>query len=263
MVQLGQVSLGDGTTKLCVPLMGATVEDILTNMKHIRHLPCHVVEWRLDTFHEVQQMEAVVGVLLMLKPMLGDKALLATFRTDAQGGEQAISWSYYFGLYEALLPTSLVDGIDVEYIGAQAEPALYEHLRTSAARHHVTIIMSDHDFHHTPRLQDGVDRLAAMYNLEPQVVKLACMPENTEDVLTLLRISNYMKVHYPQAVVITMSMGPLGVISRLCGSLFGNAMSFGAGTVASAPGQVDVSIMQGIMSIIDGNPLEDEHVGLH
>ena len=53
--------------------------------------------------------------------------------------------------------------------------------------------------------------------------------------------------------LITMSMGQLGVISRLAGGTFGSAMTFGAKTkeLASAPGQIEVDELKNILSIVE------------
>ena len=59
------------------------------------------------------------------------------------------------------------------------------------------------------------------------VVKLAVMPQNMEDVLKLLSVTNEFKEENPDTPVITMSMGKMGMISRLCGE-FGAAVTFAA-----------------------------------
>ena len=56
--------------------------------------------------------------------------------------------------------------------------------------------------------------------------------------LTLLDATLTMKEHYPDTPVITMSMGPLGAVSRISGELFGSALTFGTAGTASAPGQL-------------------------
>lgn len=47
--------------------------------------------------------------------------------------------------------------------------------------------------------------------------------------------------------VITMAMGPLGKISRVCGQAFGSCMTFGAGKSASAPGQLGAEDLRAIL----------------
>ena len=47
--------------------------------------------------------------------------------------------------------------------------------------------------------------------------------------------------------VITMSMGTLGAVSRLCGEAFGSAMTFANPGAASAPGQVPLDVVNEVL----------------
>ena len=50
--------------------------------------------------------------------------------------------------------------------------------------------------------------------------------------------------------IITMSMAGTGVVSRLAGETFGSALTFGAATKASAPGQINVNELEQVLDII-------------
>mgnify|MGYP001131629782 CR=1 FL=1 len=50
--------------------------------------------------------------------------------------------------------------------------------------------------------------------------------------------------HHPETPVITMSMGTLGAVSRLCGEAFGSAMTFANPGTASAPGQPSAEVLK-------------------
>ena len=65
------------------------------------------------------------------------------------------------------------------------------------------------------------------------------MPQERKDVLTLLEATEEMASEYAQCPLITMSMSGTGVVSRICGEIFGSAVTFGTAGRASAPGQVD------------------------
>ena len=49
---------------------------------------------------------------------------------------------------------------------------------------------------------------------------------------------------------VTMSMAGMGVISRLCGEVFGSALTFGAAGRASAPGQMDVQDLAQVLFLL-------------
>ncbi|NLL81887.1 MAG: type I 3-dehydroquinate dehydratase, partial [Tissierellia bacterium] len=95
-------------------------------------------------------------------------------------------------------------------------------------------------FFKTPEKDEIVSRLRKMQNMGADIPKIAVMPQSTEDVLTLLAATNEMHTKYADRPIITMSMGPLGVISRLSGELLGSSMTFGALGALSAPGQIPV-----------------------
>lgn len=82
------------------------------------------------------------------------------------------------------------------------------------------------------------------------IVKLAVMPQDMEDVLKLLSVTNEFKEENPDTPVITMSMGKMGMISRLCGESFGSAITFAAHKKASAPGQMEMHEVADILERI-------------
>ena len=55
---------------------------------------------------------------------------------------------------------------------------------------------------------------------------------------------------YADRPIITMSMGSLGVITRMAGEVFGSSMTFGAVGQVSAPGQIPVEKLQAAMAIL-------------
>ena len=54
-----------------------------------------------------------------------------------------------------------------------------------------------------------------------------------------------------QNLVCGNSMAGTGLISRLCGEVFGSALTFGAVGKASAPGQMNASDLREILTLID------------
>lgn len=106
---------------------------------------------------------------------------------------------------------------------------------------------SSHDFHKTPPKAELVSRMVAMQQAGADLPKLAVMPQSRADVLELLSATAEMTDHHPETPVITMSMGPLGAVSRLCGEAFGSAMTFANPGTASAPGQVGLDVVNAVL----------------
>ena len=68
--------------------------------------------------------------------------------------------------------------------------------------------------------------------------------------VALLAATEEMVTDYADRPVITMSMAGTGVISRLCGEVFGSSMTFGAAKKASAPGQMGVEDLSTVLGLL-------------
>ena len=112
------------------------------------------------------------------------------------------------------------------------------------------VVASNHDFHKTPAQEEIVSRLCKMQELGADIPKIAVMPQNKKDVLTLLSASREMSEEHADRPIITMSMAGTGVISRLCGEVFGSALTFGAAGKASAPGQMGVEDLKTVLELL-------------
>jgi len=89
-----------------------------------------------------------------------------------------------------------------------------------------------------------------MQDMGADIPKIAVMPQSKKDVLTLLAATEEMTSCYADRPIITMSMAGTGVISRLCGEVFGSSMTFGAAGKASAPGQMGVEDLNTVLALL-------------
>ena len=71
-----------------------------------------------------------------------------------------------------------------------------------------------------------------------------------EDVLDLLQTTAQISAQTMHPII-TMSMGKLGVISRISGATFGSAVTFATVGQASAPGQIPLDKMRAILQAIN------------
>ena len=90
----------------------------------------------------------------------------------------------------------------------------------------------------------------AIQDMNADIPKIAVMPQNKKDVLTLLAATEEMTTNYADRPIITMSMAGTGVISRLCGEVFGSSMTFGAAKKASVPGQMGVNDLNTVLGLL-------------
>ena len=248
-VKVRNIVIGEGMPKICVPIVGVTKEAILNEAKAITKLPADVVEWRIDWFENVFDFAALEDVLKDLRAVLGDMPILMTFRTSKEGGEKAIEDEVYADINIRAAQTGYVDLVDVEvFTGDEIVKKIIDGAHAAG----VKVVASNHDFFKTPDKDDIVGRLRKMQDLGADIPKIAVMPQNKKDVLTLLAATEEMANEYADRPIITMSMAGTGVISRLAGEVFGSALTFGAAAKASAPGQMGVTDLKQILTLLHG-----------
>lgn len=246
-LKVRDIVLGEGAPKICVPIVGITKEDILEEAKALEEIPVDILEWRVDWFEGVFELDKVVDVLTELRAMLGNMPILFTFRTKKEGGEKEITPEDYRDLNIAIAATKLADLVDVEaFTGDDIVKSIIE----SAHSFGVKVVASNHDFFKTPDKEDIIARLVKMQELGADVPKIAVMPTSKLDVLTLLSATEEMNRLHSDRPIITMSMAGTGVISRLAGEVFGSCLTFGAAKKASAPGQIGVNDLSSVLNII-------------
>lgn len=246
-VVVRNVKIGEGIPKICVPIVGVTKEDIINEAKTFESIPVDVVEWRVDWFEHVFEIEKVKEVLAELRAALKDTPLLFTFRTSKEGGEKAIEPDTYAALNKAVAETGNVDLVDVEaFTGDEVVKDIIEAVHKAG----VKVVASNHDFDKTPEQADIVGRLCKMQELGADIPKIAVMPQSKKDVITLLAATEEMTREHADRPIITMSMAGTGVISRLCGEVFGSALTFGAAKKASAPGQMGVNDLETVLDLL-------------
>ena len=246
-IKVRDIEIGAGAPKIIVPIVGVTKEDILNEAKTFDSIPIHVVEWRVDWFEHVFEFDKVEDVLKDLRNVLGNIPLLLTFRTKKEGGEKAIDTKDYKELNLRAAKTGYVDFIDVEiFTGDDVVREIIDGAHAAG----VKVIASNHDFFKTPAKSDIIYRLRKMQDMGADIPKIAVMPQSRRDVLTLLCATEEMVSDYADRPIITMSMAGTGVISRLCGEVFGSSMTFGAAKKASAPGQMGVNDLNTVLDLL-------------
>lgn len=248
-VRVRNVEIGAGIPKICVPIVGVTKDDIIAEAKTFDSIPVDVVEWRVDWFEGVFDFDQVLDVLRGLREALGETPLLFTFRTSKEGGEKAIEPEAYAQLNIKVAQSGYVDLVDVEaFTGDEIVKSVIEAAHAAG----VKVVASNHDFFKTPDQAEIVRRLRKMQELGADIPKIAVMPQSKKDVLTLLAATEEMATEYADRPIITMSMSGTGVISRLCGEVFGSALTFGAAKKASAPGQMGVNDLSTVLTLLHG-----------
>ncbi len=240
---------GSGKPIVCVPIIEQKKDAIVKEVSQLIAKQVEMIEWRIDWFADAQDISEVKAVLVEIKEQLEaterEVILLATFRTKQQGGQWQPEPEWLRGLYQMLAASGLVDFIDVEYYEWDDASALIHQLQKSGT----AVITSHHNFVQTPPRAEMEAMLTAMAGAGADIVKLAVMPQEKEDVLQLLGATSDFKKKN-EVPVVTMSMGTDGMISRICGEIFGSCITFGSHQNPSAPGQLQMEKLETMLTYL-------------
>jgi 3-dehydroquinate dehydratase-1 len=232
---------------ICTPLVGRTLDKIMAELAVVLPKKPDVLEWRVDFFELIGETDAVISAAAAIKKEAGDIPLLFTRRSTIEGGEKiALNEGQVISMYAAVCESKTIDLIDYEMAN---EVANIVRVRETAKANSIKLVLSFHNFSYTPGLETLASKFLMADQLGADVAKVAVMPRDLDDVLTLLTATREAskKLRIP---LISMSMGPFGAMTRLFGWTFGSALTFAVGASSSAPGQVPIEDLNTVLAIL-------------
>ena len=243
----GKPLAGGALPVIITPLVGATREAILDEVAAIVPKAPDLLEWRVDFFAAIGDVDAVIATALAIRQAAGGIPVLLTRRNVTEGGVPiAIAEAQVVAMYVAACQARCVELIDYELSNA---PADLKTLREVSTANGVTMIMSYHNFQQTPDAATLDSKFAAAEKLGADVAKVAVMPQNEQDVLTLLAATD--RARQTIAIpLISMSMGGVGSLSRIMGWVYGSAATFAVGKSSSAPGQIAIEDLRAVLAVV-------------
>lgn len=248
-VHVKGVAIGTGTAKIIVPVMPVRPVYITRTAEHCRDIDFDILEWRAD-YMSAEHAGDYVSAAKKLRGIFRDKPLLFTFRSEREGGRTPMGADDYIDLNRSIIKSGYADMIDLEFATESGDmPELIE----TARKNNVKVILSCHDFNKTPSITDIVDLFRKMQDMGADIVKIAVMPRNTDDVIRLLDAANEMNLYYSDRPMIAISMGGMGALTRLVGEVFGSCATYGSALESSAPGQIEAKHLRGILDIMHKN----------
>ncbi|MBZ0158324.1 MAG: type I 3-dehydroquinate dehydratase [Alphaproteobacteria bacterium] len=211
-----------------IPLVAGAVNDtdVLTVSPDLLHT-ADILELRVDMF-DILTPEHVEEVFRTVRGRV-NKPVIATIRDVAEGGQKEIPDRAL--LYRSVVPLS--DAVDVEVRNAD----LMKEVKEWCVTHRKILIGSYHNFTATPD-DSALDEIVVRGKEQgADIVKIAAMPGDREEVTRLLLYT----LRNRDKMLITMSMGDIGLPSRIFGPLFGSLVTYGYIGKPSAPGQLSAS----------------------
>lgn len=248
-ISVRNLKIGSGMPKVIVPIVETNADSICERGKDFSKLSIDMIEWRADFYEDIFDLSKTMDTLKNLREAAGEKVILFTFRTKKEGGQKDISMEYYIELNTMATKSGCADLIDVEIFSGDD---VVNTIVSNAHETNIFVVASNHDFFKTPPKDELIHRLQKMGTMKADILKIAVMPQSTDDVLELLAATNEMSKKSAKPII-TMSMGATGTVSRLVGEVFGSAATFGAVGKTSAPGQIPVEKLSQVLSIINAS----------
>lgn len=242
-------TIGDGKVPLiCTPLIGRNQADIIVELTNVLRKNPDIIEWRADFFDNIANTDQVVALANEIKKIARDLPVIFTIRSSREGG-QPIALS---DLEVIQLNTAICSNTNIEYVDCELSslPEDFQELCKVAHKNNTKVIASFHNFTCTPSRNILHQKFTQAEEYGADVAKIAVMPKNLEDVLTLFHVTLEAKNRLT-IPLITMSMGGLGTVTRMFGGIFGSTVSFAVGQESSAPGQVPIEDLNAVFHIIN------------
>lgn len=245
-IQIKNIILGQGMPKICVPLTAQTAEELFSQAEASVAAGADLVEWRADFFEELEQEVKTAETLELLSDILGQVPLLFTIRTKKEGGNREISTDDYVNYNLLAARTGYADLVDVEAFDNEEEK---KKLISEIRKLGVKVIASTHDFQKTGSRETLLSRFQEMDASGADILKMAVMPKDFEDVAAIMQATNEM-TKLTDRPLISMAMGDTGSMSRISGENFGSCVTFGTVGKASAPGQFPIKELRMMMEAL-------------
>ena len=105
------IEFGNGTPKICVPVMGKNLHLLEEEISNLQGLKYDLVEWRIDFYEDMDQVKNDIYVI---RDLLGETPLLVTCRTQDEGGNVCVSKEEYCSLLKPVISSQCCDLVDLE-----------------------------------------------------------------------------------------------------------------------------------------------------
>lgn len=244
-VRVGDIVLGAGMPKICIPVMGKSVQEIARSAARAKEAGADLIELRIDSLCAMPEISSAIEACRAAKEA-STLPLLFTLRTVRDGGPGAGDAAAYEDLLIRMAKSGACDAIDCELsVGDNA------FFRIAAAAHAagIPVVGSSHAFYVLDDFETAGTWLARQHALGADVVKAAVMVEGRiqalEAALCMARAGEALGVP-----VIAIAMGPAGVLTRAACECVGSCLTFGTAGQASAPGQMDARALSGVLNAI-------------
>lgn len=248
-VQVRDAVIGGPRPLICLSLVAQDQAALHEEAEDLVVLQPDLFEWRADSFAGIDS-RACLEVLQVIRTVIRNIPLIFTCRITSEGGMQPLPQATRLEIIQAAMASGAVDIVDIELCN---EPEFLDTVRQGALVAGCKLILSYHNFQETPDESFLVRKLVEGRDRGADISKLAVMPRDYSDVLTLLGATNKARNGLVDIPLVTMAMGAVGRVTRLAGGLFGSDITFAIGRQDSAPGQIPIADLRAGMALLYGS----------
>ena len=197
-----------------------------------------LLEIRVDQLNDIDQ-NAILETLTKVNNV-SNLPVITTIRSEKESDNSFDNYNYNLSqsdrleLYKAVIPKS--DAVDIEFNSNEINDEIIK----IAHKHSKKIILSYHDFKKTPSDSDLKTIINKSIKKKADIIKIATLANNKKDVTRLMTITSQVSI---KQLMISISLGSIGAISRIIAPLFGSCITYGY--IGSAP------VTEGQLNIIE------------
>ena len=213
-------------TKIAIPIFQKNKELILKTANECIIKGADILELRIDGMKNPNPK--------LVKEIIEEInfPIIATNRVQSEGGSFKGSEEDRIAILRECC--DVADYVDIEL---QSDEKYIKEIHDTG----VKTIVSYHNFKKTPHL-DFLADIVEKEHAVGDIAKIAVMPNNLEDTLTILAILS----HFDNTIAI--SMGEIGSYTRVIASKFNAPFTFAVAADTTAPGQIDIDTMKVLLN---------------
>ena len=236
MQQIKKITFQKGRALICAPITGKTLADIEAQCGMVLEEKPDIIEFRADFLNEPTSQN-ICEALERINALLPEFPMIFTLRRPEEGGFCELSDEQRHKILLDVLDMNIIDVLDVELFSPRN---IVESILSKCKQKNIYSILSNHDFKKTPLTHEILDILSAMQSTGCDIAKIAYAPKTIEDVLAVLQAKKMFCQTHPDMLVIAISMGEIGLVSRAAAGLFGSCVTYAKLGDGSAPGQITI-----------------------
>lgn len=208
--------------KKCIPIMAKKLDETIENVAKAASQKCDFIEWRIDCLESGIDKESFLNAWNTIKEIC-PVPVIVTLRTAREGGQKDLDITEYNRALYGIIKYMKPEIMDIELNACGGDASANMMIR-NAHREGIKVIVSFHDMLYTGEARDVEMMLCRMKYIGADIPKVAYMANNKQDVENLKNGAKAASSYLGD--IIAISMGELGVETRIDGLDFGSVITF-------------------------------------